>query len=186
MGVLSTFYTASVRGVAQPGSASGLGPEGRRFESCRPDHFKSGELSMVFAAFFVFGSGVLLRLYPIAFLCRLHFRVKVPVNNAMRLQRIIYWTGLGLLAGLSAQAKEVRRSFSMRGSCGRLAFERYDSSHPIKPQFCNALFYGSSSITGSSRSKHLYKLVKILPAKMREGDQEKLPTKEQDYDGCVE
>ena len=27
------------RGVAQPGSASGLGPEGRRFKSCRPDHF---------------------------------------------------------------------------------------------------------------------------------------------------
>ncbi len=27
-----------VRGVAQPGSASGLGPEGRRFKSCRPDH----------------------------------------------------------------------------------------------------------------------------------------------------
>jgi hypothetical protein len=27
------------RGVAQPGSASGLGPEGRRFESCLPDHF---------------------------------------------------------------------------------------------------------------------------------------------------
>ena len=26
------------RGVAQPGSASGLGPEGRRFESYRPDH----------------------------------------------------------------------------------------------------------------------------------------------------
>ena len=26
------------RGVAQPGSASGLGPEGRRFKSCRPDH----------------------------------------------------------------------------------------------------------------------------------------------------
>ena len=25
------------RGVAQPGSASGLGPEGRRFKSCRPD-----------------------------------------------------------------------------------------------------------------------------------------------------
>ena len=25
------------RGVAQPGSASGLGPEGRRFESYRPD-----------------------------------------------------------------------------------------------------------------------------------------------------
>jgi hypothetical protein len=27
------------RGVAQPGSASGLGPEGRKFESCLPDHF---------------------------------------------------------------------------------------------------------------------------------------------------
>jgi hypothetical protein len=25
--------------VAQFGSASGLGPEGRRFESCLPDHF---------------------------------------------------------------------------------------------------------------------------------------------------
>ncbi len=29
------------RGVAQSGSASGLGPEGRRFESCLPDHLKS-------------------------------------------------------------------------------------------------------------------------------------------------
>ena len=27
------------RGVAQSGSASGLGPEGREFESLRPDHF---------------------------------------------------------------------------------------------------------------------------------------------------
>ena len=27
------------RGVAQPGSASGLGPEGRRFESYHSDHF---------------------------------------------------------------------------------------------------------------------------------------------------
>ncbi len=26
-----------IRGVAQPGSASGLGPEGRRFKSSRPD-----------------------------------------------------------------------------------------------------------------------------------------------------
>ena len=26
------------RGVAQSGSASGLGPEGRKFESCLPDH----------------------------------------------------------------------------------------------------------------------------------------------------
>ena len=28
---------SNIRGVAQPGSASGLGPEGRRFKSCRPD-----------------------------------------------------------------------------------------------------------------------------------------------------
>src|SRR3954463_4129220 len=28
------------RGVAQPGSASALGAEGRRFESCLPDHFR--------------------------------------------------------------------------------------------------------------------------------------------------
>ena len=31
--------TILYRGVAQSGSASGLGPEGRRFESCLPDHF---------------------------------------------------------------------------------------------------------------------------------------------------
>ena len=31
-------YKTDDRGVAQPGSASGLGPEGRRFKSCRPDH----------------------------------------------------------------------------------------------------------------------------------------------------
>ena len=29
------------RGVAQPGSASALGAEGREFESRRPDHFQS-------------------------------------------------------------------------------------------------------------------------------------------------
>ncbi len=28
------------RGVAQPGSAPGLGPGGRRFEPSRPDHHK--------------------------------------------------------------------------------------------------------------------------------------------------
>jgi hypothetical protein len=36
------------RGVAQPGSASALGAEGRWFESSRPDHFcgyESGRLS---------------------------------------------------------------------------------------------------------------------------------------------
>ena len=31
------FIKSHNRGVAQPGSASGLGPEGRRFKSCRPD-----------------------------------------------------------------------------------------------------------------------------------------------------
>ena len=31
--------TGPVRGVAQAGSAPGLGPGGRRFESCLPDHF---------------------------------------------------------------------------------------------------------------------------------------------------
>ena len=30
--------STSDRSVAQPGSASGLGPEGRRFESCHSDH----------------------------------------------------------------------------------------------------------------------------------------------------
>ena len=34
------YNSKQIRGVAQPGSASGLGPEGRRFKSCRPDHFK--------------------------------------------------------------------------------------------------------------------------------------------------
>ena len=29
------------RGVAQPGSALGLGPRGRRFESSRPDHLSN-------------------------------------------------------------------------------------------------------------------------------------------------
>ena len=37
------------RGVAQPGSASGLGPEGRRFESCRPDQ----KASTAVEAFFI-------------------------------------------------------------------------------------------------------------------------------------
>lgn len=31
-----------LRGVAQPGSASALGAEGREFESRRPDHIKQG------------------------------------------------------------------------------------------------------------------------------------------------
>jgi hypothetical protein len=34
-GLLKDFI--QIRGVAQPGSASALGAEGRRFKSCRPD-----------------------------------------------------------------------------------------------------------------------------------------------------
>ena len=34
----STMYVTRIRGVAQPGSASVLGTEGRKFESCLPDH----------------------------------------------------------------------------------------------------------------------------------------------------
>ncbi len=35
--------SAMFRGVAQPGSASGLGPEGRGFESLHPDHKEAKE-----------------------------------------------------------------------------------------------------------------------------------------------
>ena len=37
--IIYITYKSISRGVAQPGSASGLGPEGRRFKSCRPDQF---------------------------------------------------------------------------------------------------------------------------------------------------
>ncbi|MEY3670979.1 MAG: hypothetical protein RI904_636 [Pseudomonadota bacterium] len=33
-------YSVGLRGVAQPGSASALGAEGREFESHRPDQYK--------------------------------------------------------------------------------------------------------------------------------------------------
>ena len=36
--IIINNYKPFFRGVAQPGSASGLGPEGRRFKSSRPDH----------------------------------------------------------------------------------------------------------------------------------------------------
>src|ERR1039457_20287 len=35
----ASVYRVVRRGVAQPGSASALGAEGRRFESCRPDQY---------------------------------------------------------------------------------------------------------------------------------------------------
>ena len=35
----SNPLSRSNRGIAQPGSASALGAEGRRFKSCCPDHF---------------------------------------------------------------------------------------------------------------------------------------------------
>ena len=42
----------AIRGVAQPGSAPGLGPGGRRFESCRPD--KNGQSHHVIGRFCIF------------------------------------------------------------------------------------------------------------------------------------
>src|ERR1700730_15807438 len=43
------------RGVAQPGSASGLGPEGRGFKSLRPDHFPNLALSQIMSKGFLYG-----------------------------------------------------------------------------------------------------------------------------------
>lgn len=37
--ILDMCYKNTVRGIAQSGSASALGAESRRFESCCPDHF---------------------------------------------------------------------------------------------------------------------------------------------------
>src|SRR4029079_14936554 len=36
-------WRATARGIAQSGSATGLGPVGRRFKSCCPDHLHEGE-----------------------------------------------------------------------------------------------------------------------------------------------
>ena len=52
VGASGNLRASACRGVAQPGSASGLGPEGRKFESCLPDHL------LFFSYFGVF------RLYP--------------------------------------------------------------------------------------------------------------------------
>ena len=46
--IIYTFALAiEKRGVAQSGSAPGLGPGGRRFESCRPDLFRCKSLFKV-------------------------------------------------------------------------------------------------------------------------------------------
>ena len=42
------YISKQIRGVAQPGSASGLGPEGRRFKSCRPDHYKKMKKAKIY------------------------------------------------------------------------------------------------------------------------------------------
>ena len=42
IGSIPFTSTNFIRGVAQPGSASALGAGGRRFKSCRPDHFFLG------------------------------------------------------------------------------------------------------------------------------------------------
>ena len=44
---LNTLMVYLQRGVAQFGSATGLGPVGRGFKSCHPDHFKLWAFSSV-------------------------------------------------------------------------------------------------------------------------------------------
>ena len=39
--IAGNLRAVSSRGVAQPGSASALGAEGRKFESCLPDHLSN-------------------------------------------------------------------------------------------------------------------------------------------------
>ena len=41
----SPVESANKRSVAQPGSASGLGPEGRKFESCHSDQFYNSSMA---------------------------------------------------------------------------------------------------------------------------------------------
>ena len=46
----------ATRGVAQSGSALGWGPSGRRFKSCRPDHF-SHKNQLVMIGLLIFSVG---------------------------------------------------------------------------------------------------------------------------------
>ncbi len=68
------------RDVAQLGSAPGLGPGGRRFESCHPDHFiiKHGELAQLAR---VLGS------YPIGREFESHTRYHFNLTNKQK----YYW-----------------------------------------------------------------------------------------------
>jgi hypothetical protein len=52
------------RGVAQPGSASGLGPEGRKFESCLPDHYFQWVMHYRFSPLLKFPHSVFHCLFP--------------------------------------------------------------------------------------------------------------------------
>jgi hypothetical protein len=47
-------YSASIRGVAQSGSAPGSGPGGRRFESSRPDHSSKRALLAIMSKGFLY------------------------------------------------------------------------------------------------------------------------------------
>ena len=49
--LLNYIISFHIRGVAQPGSASVLGTEGRRFKSCLPDQFSKGGFMRIFFIF---------------------------------------------------------------------------------------------------------------------------------------
>ena len=74
------------RGVAQPGSASGLGPEGRRFESYRPDHHTKG-LPHIAASLFCFISSILWPRHTATCESRLATTAPTPhlLDNSLRL-----------------------------------------------------------------------------------------------------
>ena len=57
--VSSILTTRLFRGVAQPGSASGLGPEGRRFKSCLPDHLnRINHMTNILLDIFTLGAAI--------------------------------------------------------------------------------------------------------------------------------
>ena len=68
------------RGVAQFGSAPGLGPGGRRFESCRPDHVRASFISLALI-FYVTIRVRSCRCSP--FFAKRHARLACSVVNAL-------------------------------------------------------------------------------------------------------